>query len=208
MTRAGAMARVESPVDATEGREAQLLVIARRLFAHRGYDATSLREIAEEANITKAALYYYFPNKDALYERIVIESMDSLLASVKSAVARVPTPTEKVRAFLRACANDIETKRDQWVAGSNAFWQAGNIDRRNVALRQRDEFERLLRRCITEGVAQGEMRSVDPAIATRLLLAGVNQLVRWHRSDGTLTAREVIDQYLDIALLGLTSRAR
>lgn len=56
-----------------DGREAQLLMIARRLFAQKGFEATSLRDIAEAAQITKAALYYYFPNKDALYERVVIE---------------------------------------------------------------------------------------------------------------------------------------
>mgnify|MGYP006302398759 FL=1 len=58
--------------DLADGREAQLLGIARRLFARKGFDATSLRDIAEAAQITKAALYYYFPNKDALYELSLI----------------------------------------------------------------------------------------------------------------------------------------
>lgn len=190
-----------------DGREAQLLAIARRLFAQKGYDATSLRDIAEAARITKAALYYYFPNKDALYERVVIESMDSLLAEVQAAVARAHTPTEKVRAFLRASADSMEARRDQWVAGSNAFWQAGATGRRGLALRQRDDYELLLRGCIDAGIAGGELRPVNPAIAGRLLLSGLNQLSRWHRPGGALLAREVIDQYLDIVLLGLVNRA-
>jgi AcrR family transcriptional regulator len=134
-------AAVDLPAD---GREAQLLAIARRLFAQKGYDATSLRDIAEEARITKAALYYYFPNKDTLYERIVIESMASLLAEVQAAVGRVRTPTERVRAFLRASAESMDQRRDQWMAGSNAFWQAGATGRRGLALQHRDDYERLL----------------------------------------------------------------
>jgi TetR/AcrR family transcriptional regulator, cholesterol catabolism regulator len=189
-----------------DGREAQLLAIARRLFAQKGFDATSLRDIAEVAQITKAALYYYFPNKDALYERVVIESMDSLLAEVQAAVSRAHTPTEKVRAFLRASADSMEERRDQWVAGSNAFWQAGATGRRGLALRQRDDYERLLRSCIEQGIAGGELRPVDPAVAGRLLLSGLNQMARWYRADGPLHAREVIDQYLDIVLLGLLNR--
>lgn len=189
-----------------DGREAQLLAIARRLFAQKGFDATSLRDIAEAAQITKAALYYYFPNKDALYERVVIESMDSLLAQVQAAVARVPTPMQKVRAFLHASAAEMEQRRDQWVAGSNAFWQAGATGRRGLALTQRDEYEKLLRQCIADGIASGELRAVDPAIAGRLLLSGLNQLSRWHHAGGRLTAAEVIDQYLDIVLLGLINR--
>ncbi len=189
-----------------DGREAQLLAIARRLFAQKGFDATALRDIAEAAQITKAALYYYFPNKDALYERVVIESMDSLLAEVQVAVGRAHTPTEKVRAFLRASAESMEARRDQWVAGSNAFWQAGATGRRGLALRQRDDYEKLLRTCLEDGIACGELRPVNAAMAGRLLLSGLNQMSRWHRPGGAMQATEVIDQYLDIVLLGLLNR--
>lgn len=195
-----------TPPSLADGREAQLLAIARRLFAQKGFDATSLRDIAEAAQITKAALYYYFPNKDALYERVVIGSMDSLLAQVQAAVARAPTPMQKVRAFLHASAAEMEQRRDQWVAGSNAFWQAGATGRRGLALTQRDDYEKLLRSCIEAGIASGELRPVDPAIAGRLLLSGLNQMARWHRPGGKLSAAEVIDQYLDIVLLGLINR--
>jgi AcrR family transcriptional regulator len=55
--------------------------IASRLFATHGYDGTSLRDIAEEAQITKAALYYHFPNKEALHQHIVIRNMALNVAS-------------------------------------------------------------------------------------------------------------------------------
>ena len=77
-----------TPMDAPDPldtREQQLLAIARALFARHGYDRTSLRDIAEEAKITKAALYYYFPNKDALFERIVLESIQSLYDDASAA---------------------------------------------------------------------------------------------------------------------------
>lgn len=200
-------AAAAAPTDTlADGREAQLLAIARRLFAQKGYDATSLRDIAEAAQITKAALYYYFPNKDALYERVVIESMAALLAEAQAAVSRAPTPTEKVRAFLRASAESMEQRRDQWVAGSNAFWQAGATGRRGLALQHRDDYEKLLRDCIEAGIACGELRPVNPAIAGRLLLSGLNQMSRWHKPSGPLRPTEVIDQYLDIVLLGLINR--
>ena len=82
--------------DPLDNRESQLLAIARRLFAQRGFDRTSLRDIAEEARITKAALYYYFPNKDALYERVVVESLQMLVDTISAELARAKTPTERV----------------------------------------------------------------------------------------------------------------
>jgi len=193
-------------IDVLDNREGQLLAIARRLFAHRGFESTSLRDIAEEAKITKAALYYYFPNKDALYERVVIESLESLVDSVSAEVARAVTPTDRVRAFMRASAEFLETKRDQWIAGSNAFWQSGQTERRGVALHLRDTYEKLLRRCIADGIAAGELRPVDAAMAGRFLLSSLNHLARWHVPGGRLSAPEVMEQFIDMALLGLVNR--
>ena len=190
-----------------DDRPAQLLAIARRLFARKGYDNTSLRDIAEEAKITKAALYYHYPNKDALYERVVIESLQGLLDMVEAAVARERTPTERVRAFMRSSALFLESHRDQWIAGSNAFWQDSNGQRRSAAIEQRDAYEKLLRRCIEEGVKSGEFRKLDAALAARMLLSALNLTARWHKPGGRLTVPEVASQYVDIALLGMIGRA-
>ncbi|HSW16708.1 MAG TPA: TetR/AcrR family transcriptional regulator [Ramlibacter sp.] len=195
--------RAAVPLD---NREGQLLAIARRLFALRGFEGTSLRDIAQEAHITKAALYYYFPNKDALYERVVIESLESLLESVGAEVARAGTPTERVRAFMRASSDFLSHKRDQWLAGSNAFWQASQVDRRDEALGLRDAYEKLLRRCIADGIAAGEFRQMDAAMAGRLLLSALNHLPRWHLPEGRLSPQEVMDQFLDMVLLGMVKR--
>ena len=149
-------------IDPLDTRENQLLAIARRLFAQHGYDRTSLRDIAEAASITKAALYYYFPNKDALYERIVLESIQLLHDQVAAAVARATGPTARVRAFMEASAKVQDTGRDRWIAGSNAFWQGATDGQRMAALKLRDSYEALLRQCITDGIKAGEMRAVDP----------------------------------------------
>jgi AcrR family transcriptional regulator len=60
-----------------------VLAAARRLFTARGYDATSMRDVAAEVGITNAALYYHFPGKDALLEALSAvrrAELDGLLA--------------------------------------------------------------------------------------------------------------------------------
>ncbi|WP_332747731.1 TetR/AcrR family transcriptional regulator [Hydrogenophaga sp.] len=188
-------------------REDQLLEIARRLFANRGFHATSLRDIAEAANITKAALYYHFPNKDELYERVVIQSLDALVQMVGADVARAHTPTDRVRAFMRSSAHFLDMHREHWLAGANAFREAGQTERRGVALHLRDTYERLLRRCISEGIDSGEFRHMDAAMTTRFLLSALNYVTRWHSPAGKLNVKEVMDQFVDMALLGMTTRS-
>jgi len=186
-----------------QDRPMQLIEIASRLFAIRGYTGTSLRDIAEEANITKAALYYHFPNKEALYEQIVVDSLQSLIDRVSAAVENAEGATDQVRAFMLTAADVFAEAPDAWIAGSNVFWSNMGPQIRTSAVGRRDKFEKLLRDCIAKGVASGEFREIDPATAGRLLLSTLNQMTRWIRQEGRLTPRQVIEQYLDIILIGM-----
>ncbi|MFM9927634.1 TetR/AcrR family transcriptional regulator [Variovorax sp. H27-G14] len=195
-------------VDPLDSREHQLLAIARRLFAQHGYDRTSLRDIAQAACITKSALYYYFPNKDALYERIVLESVQLLHDRVARAVAQEVGGVARVRAFMAASAQVQDQGRDGWIAGSNAFWQAATGGRRMAALELRDSYENLLRQCINDAMAAGELRAADPAMVGRLLLSALNHMPRWHKPGGTLSGVEVMQQFVDMLLYGLLRESK
>ncbi len=190
-----------------DDRQAQLLQIACRFFARYGYKGTSLRDIAEEAKITKAALYYHFPNKNSLYERIVLQGLRLLVEEVTQATEKAGTAREKVHAFMLTTAENYVRDPDQWTAGSNAFWVDEDSVPRQAAIELRDRYEKLLRACIAQGVESGEFKEVDPAIAGRLLLSVINGLARWFRPGGRLTVAQVIDQYLDIILGGLAVSA-
>lgn len=190
-----------------DDRQAQLLRIACRFFARYGYKGTSLRDIAEEAKITKAALYYHFPNKNTLYERIVLEGLRVLVEEVEQATELARTAPEKVRTFLMTTALIYVRDPDLWTAGSNAFWVDEDSVPRSAAIAMRDRYEKLLRACIAQGVASGEFKQVDPAMAGRVALSMVNGLARWFRPGGKLSIEEVIEQYLDILLGGLAQPA-
>jgi AcrR family transcriptional regulator len=101
-----------------DDRQAQLLGIACRLFSERGFNGTSLRDIAEEAKVTKAALYYHFPNKESLFAKIVLESLEALVNQVKDACAEVDAPEAKVKAFMVTTAENYQHNREAWIASS------------------------------------------------------------------------------------------
>jgi len=192
---------------AVEDRPTQLIEIASRLFAAHGYAGTSLRDIAQQAKITKAALYYHFPNKEALYEQIVVDNLQALIDRVGEAVEQADSATEQVRAFMVTAADVFAEAPDAWIAGSNVFWSSMGPQIRAAAVGRRDRFEKLLRDCIAKGVASGEFRDIDPATAGRLLLSTLNQMTRWIKREGRLTPRQVIEQYLDIILVGMKAPA-
>ncbi len=199
-----APARKPQTRESAANREAQLLDIACRLFGQKGYDRTSLRDIAEVAGITKAALYYHFPDKEALYDRVVIESLQRLNTFVRDRVQAGPSATAGIRAFFQATAEHVDSHRHEWMAGSSAFWAETGAHRAQ-ALRLRDEFEGILRQCVIDGIANGEIRRVDPSLAGKFMLSCFGHVARWHSPEGRLSVEEVMAQFVDYALNGLAA---
>jgi len=186
-----------------DDRQIQLLGIACRLFSERGFNGTSLRDIADEAKVTKAALYYHFPNKESLFAKIVLESLEELLNRVKDACAEVDSPEEKVRVFMLTTADNYQHNREAWIASSNAFRTHGDSPSKTKAVALRDQYEKLLRGFIRDGIQSGHFRNVDPAMAGRVLLATINTMSRWHNPRGKLAAPDIVEQFIDIVLRGL-----
>ena len=184
-------------------RREQLIGIAIRHFARKGFDGTSLRDIAEDAQITKAALYYHFPNKDSLYETILLHGMAALVDHVRDAMDKESSYENKVRTFMLASGEFIDRDRDSWVAGSNMFWFGEQAKPRVENVRLRDQYGRLLRDALEGAIREGSFRAIDPSMATRMLLAMLNQLPRWHSAKGRLSINQVLTQYLEMAFNGL-----
>ncbi|MEU4642228.1 TetR family transcriptional regulator [Micromonospora sp. NPDC023814] len=80
--------------ESTGGTRERIKSVALELFTEQGYEKTSLREIAERLNVTKAALYYHFKSKDEIVSSVVedrLELMDALIAWAESQPASLDT---------------------------------------------------------------------------------------------------------------------
>jgi AcrR family transcriptional regulator len=82
-------------------RRDQLLLVARKIFAERGFQATTMDDIAKEAGFTKPILYQYFESKTELYREIVNQTAETLLNSLRTAVAEVESPRAKIEVAFR-----------------------------------------------------------------------------------------------------------
>jgi AcrR family transcriptional regulator len=98
-----------------DARRAQLLALARKLFAARAYDEISIDDLAREAKISKGLLYHYFPTKRDLYVAGLSEIADDLVARVSATPATLP-PAERVRAGLDAYLDFITLHQRAFVS--------------------------------------------------------------------------------------------
>jgi AcrR family transcriptional regulator len=102
------MAKRDTPTKrprlAASARRAQLVDVGRVVFAQRGYEATSVEEIAERAGISKPIVYEHFGGKEGLYAVIIDREVEHIVASIVEAIS-TGTPRERVEqaalAFLR-----------------------------------------------------------------------------------------------------------
>ncbi len=83
-------------------KKQELLNIAAKHFAKRGYEGISLDEIAKEAGITKPAIYYHFKNKDALYQEVLLQRLRGLVGTLQKEVAQWSDPRKRLQSYIEA----------------------------------------------------------------------------------------------------------
>src|SRR5581483_8225499 len=115
MTAAAEQARGGSGEEAGNASARHIARVAARLFAERGYDATSVREIVEAAGVTKPTLYYHFGSKEALAQALVTTPLERLQEAMRRAIDEAADPVEGLAAMLQAkldfCREDPDRAR-------------------------------------------------------------------------------------------------
>ncbi len=193
-------------LDASDGppneRMLQILTEACRLFATRGFDGVSVRDIAEGCGISKATLYHYFPDKDAMLRPLVLGATKAIYERVSRRIDTDAPPLAQLRCFMVETAAFFEQFRWAWMASSSVFWNDPEARRRRERLAWRDKYEELLRAILEAAMARGDIRPMDTALAARLVLSALNWMPRWYDPDGPASAAEIAAGYYDLLVDG------
>jgi len=83
-----------------ESKKEKILLVAANLFSKHGYEGTSLEEIAKEVGVTKAAIYYHFRDKSALYEAVLLFRLGALADRIEAALGEASGCEEKIRRYI------------------------------------------------------------------------------------------------------------
>lgn len=182
-----------------------VLETARRLFREDGYRATTLERIASELGVTRAAIYHWFPSKEALLCEIHDEAMD-LLVERYAAIERSDQPP--LRKLSDALRNHVLTVAENLDTIAVFFQDEASLPEepaRRIADRKRD-YDHSLRALVTAAQARGEIRAdLDPRVVVESLVSMCNWLYHWYDPNGTVTPEQLADQQVEIALRGITA---
>jgi len=196
------------PSPGPDPRRSEMYRTIAQLFRDRGFDATSVSDIARALGLTKAGLYHHFDSKEALLFEIMMFGLDKVRDEVILPVRAIGDPEERLRQLITRHAR-ITTRGHGAVAHLQDEIRAlPPPARKQVEHRMRVYFD-LVRGTLDELRAAGRLCDVDPTVATFSLIGMILWLPRWFRQDGRLTQDHVAENIANLALGGLVPpRAR
>ena len=169
-------------------REA-LLREAVSAFNQKGFHATTLDDIAATLGVTKAALYYYFPNKHALLYECFSEALRVAFMALNSARQNGKTGLQKLQLTIEAYLTVALGELSQCVILTEEH--ALLPEHRAVIYKQRDEFEGALRAFVREGIEDGSVIPCDPRLAIFSIYGAVNWVPKWFSHKGKWRAEQL-----------------
>jgi AcrR family transcriptional regulator len=176
-------------------RQAEVVLGAARVFAERGYDQTSVPELAEALGLAAGSLYHYFGSKEQLLRAICDQLMDPLLEQAEALLAEPREPAEQLRLLVRLWVEHVVAHRDHMLV----FQQERHVIERGAAWRgvraSRKAFERIVEDALTRADAG---TGSDPRLALSALLGMVNHTAQWFRPGGRLSSEQIADGYWEL----------
>ena len=183
----------------------QILKVAAYCFNKEGLAGTSLKDVANQLNITDAALYYYIKNKEELINLCYLRALDLGFDCLDRALALDDTPLEKLKFYIRA---QIETICDPNIGPLTVLTDIPSLRpefREPIIERFRIHTNRLST-LLTEGMEAGLITEADPRLVTSNIMGAINWIPKWYHADLGQSADEIADSFIQIYCRGLEPR--
>lgn len=187
-----------SDPDSARGR---LLREAARLFRDKGYERTTVRDLAAAVGIQSGSLFHHFRTKEEILRAVMVETIRLNTALMQAAVDAAGTDREKLRALVRAELESINGQTGEAMAVLVYEWRSLSESSRTEVLALRDIYEALWMDVLESLRAQGAL-TAEPFIVRRMLTGALSWTITWFRPDrGDLTLDRLTDQVMTMMSL-------
>lgn len=171
---------------------------AAERFFEQGYEATTVREIADDLDIRAASLYYHYPDKQQILFELIDSTMTLLTDGVRTALAGRTAPAEQLAA-IAVHHVVLHALRPREATLGETELRSLTGERLEQALAHRDAYEALVVAVLRDGAATGDFGPVDPKLTAFAVISMCTNVGIWFRPDGRLTLSEVAAAYAAMA---------
>ncbi|ANZ15146.1 transcriptional regulator, TetR family [Streptomyces noursei ATCC 11455] len=200
----GARKAESTPAPASPDRRRELLDTAAEVFAAQGYNATTVRQIADAAGMLAGSLYYHFDSKESMVDEILAAFLDELWAGYDAVLEADLGPRETIEALVTESFREIDRHRSAVAIYQKEARYLATQPRFGYLTASRRKFERAWLGTLERGVAEGVFRAdLDLRLAYRFLRDTVWVAASWYRPEGRHSPEEIARQYLAMVLDGI-----
>jgi AcrR family transcriptional regulator len=184
-------------------RQQEILDAAARVFHEKGYESTSIQDIADAVGILKGSLYYYINSKEDLLFEILEAAHTDALSIIAETRAVEGSALQRVRKFVTL---HVRFNAENLVRMGVFFQDFRSLspERRRVIVEDRDHYDQFLRSLIREGQQEGVIcPDLDPKLTAIAILGMMNWIYHWYRPGAGASAAELAENYADFVVAAL-----
>ncbi|MGW8816207.1 TetR/AcrR family transcriptional regulator [Gordonia terrae] len=186
------------------GRRNDYVDAAARVFFRRGYDSATVGDIAEELDVTKAALYYYFASKEELLYEIIREMHVINLRNLESAETHTGPAQARLWNYF---VGHVRVNLNFFEKSTVVYRDLDHLsaDRRREVVALRDKTQQYVRDLLSEAVAEGTACTLaDLNLASIAMFTTANAFHNWYHPGGQLNASEASRRMADYVVAGIS----
>jgi TetR/AcrR family transcriptional regulator, cholesterol catabolism regulator len=192
----------------------EILRTAARLFQQRGYDATSMNDVAAALKLSKGGLYHHFQSKDEILYEIMNHAMEITQDRVLAPLGSIADPDERLRTLIRLHIEVVLSPRDREITVMLHENHPLPPSLRKRINARKKEYIHFVEKLIAEVQDKAHKRGrenggspakprVTPRAAAFALLGMINWIYQWYKPEGELQAHNLIPQFTDLIFAGI-----
>lgn len=184
-----------------------ILFTAARLFQEKGYDATSMQDVASALDLSKAALYHHFESKDEILFQIMSYGMDIFENQVVAVVKGIADPEERLRSCIRLHIEVVVGGREREITVILHENHALRPEEMRQINARKKAYIVFLENLIGEVQRRrGGRYAVRPKVGAFALLGMINWMYQWWRPQGEVSGPEMAKEYTALFLQGILAK--
>ena len=190
-----AAGRVTDPQSA----RGKLLQEAARLFRRKGYERTTVRDLATAVGIQSGSIFHHFKSKEEILRSVMEETVIYNTALLQASLADADTLRERVLALIRCELQSIMGGTGEAMAVLVYEWRSLSEEGKAQVLDLRDQYEHVWLQVLEEARAAGYVQN-DPFILRRFLTGALSWTTTWFRPDGPMTLDSLAEEALALVI--------
>src|SRR5437868_2776816 len=181
--------------------------VAAEVFHRKGYDNTSMSDVATAAGLTKAGLYHHVSSKESLLFTVLDSGLDFTESYVLKPLDSIADPLDRLKAMIDRHLRLVLEERNLEVTGLLHECKTLSPSDRTRINRRKKEYVRMTTKLVSDVVKKYDIKDVNPKLAAFALLGMLNWTYQWYKTSGSNSREEIVETFQHIFLQGILGEA-